>query len=186
MKPKVEKGIKDKIEKMKIKIGQYYNRTAHKREPIVPGDDVAYRKNKTWEPAKVVNRASTPRSFIIETEPNQILRRNMIHLRKSNRSDNCSIHTAKVCQQWFKANTDLVRLETPVNSPDLNPIENVWAEMVREWNNIYPRNIKNLDRVVMNKWEELRNNPAYFESLYRSMPVRLNAVIDANGGHTKY
>ncbi|KAJ6639321.1 Transposable element Tcb1 transposase [Pseudolycoriella hygida] len=64
--------------------------------------------------------------------------------------DNCSIHTAKICEKWFGDNADLVRLNTSVNSPDLNPIENVWAEMVREWMSIYPRNLQNLDSVVIN------------------------------------
>lgn len=100
--------------------------------------------------------------------------------------DNCSIHTAKICVKWFDEHPDLVRLVAPANSPDLNPIENVWAMTTQGWESVYPRNLKNLDAQVVRNWEKLRENPGYFINLYDSMPARLNAVIDANGGHTKY
>ncbi|KAJ6645858.1 Transposable element Tc3 transposase [Pseudolycoriella hygida] len=97
--------------------------------------------------------------------------------------DNYSIHNAQICMKWFSKHPDLVRLEAPVNSPDLNPIENVWGEMVRDWVAIYPRNIDNLNAVVMRIWKELREKPDYFQSLYNSIQNRRNTVIDANGDH---
>lgn len=80
----------------------------------------------------------------------------------------------------------MVRVVAPSNSPDLNPIENVWAETTRDWISVYPRNLTNLHEQVNRNWEKLRNDPDYFKKLYESMPRRLNAVIDANGGHTRY
>lgn len=79
-----------------------------------------------------------------------------------------------------------MRLNAPANSPDLNPIENVWAKTTHGWKSVYPRNVENLDEQVQRNWEKLREDPDYFKNLYESMPTRLNAVIDANGGHTKY
>lgn len=100
--------------------------------------------------------------------------------------DNCSIHTAKICGNWFDQHPDLERINAPANSPDLNPIENVWAKTTQGWELVYPRNVVNLDEQVQRNWEKLREDPDYFKKLYESMPTRLNAVIDANGGHTKY
>lgn len=96
------------------------------------------------------------------------------------------MHTAKICEKWFSDHPDVDRLVAPSNSPDLNLIENVWSETTRDWVSVYPRNLKNLDDQVSRNWEKLRERPDYFQKLYDSMPARVNAVIDNNGGHTKY
>ena len=63
----------------------YYNRHAkelpklHKDQAIYVQDPV----RKTWNPAKVIDRGNTPRSYVVETETGAQLRRNRIHLRPS-------------------------------------------------------------------------------------------------------
>ncbi|KAJ6650176.1 Transposable element Tcb1 transposase [Pseudolycoriella hygida] len=100
--------------------------------------------------------------------------------------DNCSIHTSRVTQRWFAAHPGLVLINAPVNSPDLNPIENLWAELMRDWKDVYPRNKERLKQYIFERWEAKRYDLQYFQNLYASMPNRMKAVIDANGGPTKY
>ena len=74
----------------------------------------------------------------------------------------------------------------PANSPDLNPIENLWHILrsnIRK-RKVQPRNKQALIEALQEEWgnidmEKVRN-------LCLSMPRRLQAVIDAKGGSTKY
>lgn len=43
--------------------------------------------------------------------------------------DNSPIHISIVVQNWFHEHRDIMLLPLPPRSPDLNPIENVWAAM---------------------------------------------------------
>lgn len=101
--------------------------------------------------------------------------------------DNCSVHTAKAVKEWFQRHPEIEVLQNwPANSPDLNPMENLWAETTREWDNIFPRTRENLDKSVVENWERMRGDTQYFQNLYSSMPRRLWEVIANLGGTTKY
>lgn len=58
--------------------------------------------------------------------------------------------------------------------------------MTRDWRSVFPRNKATLEAYVVERWESWRGQANYFERLYDSMPHRINAVIDANGGPIKY
>ena len=68
----------------------YYNRHTkelpelHRDQPIYAQDPV----RKTWNPASVIDQGDTPRSYVIETGTGARLRRNRIHLRPNNTSNN--------------------------------------------------------------------------------------------------
>lgn len=46
--------------------------------------------------------------------------------------DNASIHASKHTQDWFAAR-DITFLDGPAHSPNLNPIENLWAILARSF-----------------------------------------------------
>lgn len=79
----------------------------------------------------------------------------------------------------------------PPNSPDLNPIEAVWDFMKDYIQLNYPSlgSGKNQSRdklrlVVKEAWDSVSSE--YFVKLIETMPARCKAVIDADGGPTKY
>ena len=77
-------------------------------------------------------------------------------------------------------------LQWPAQSPDLNPIENLWAavEVEIRKHNPQPSSVGELEKVVKDIWEAIPKK--VYRDLVRSMPNRIQAVIAANGGHTKY
>lgn len=103
--------------------------------------------------------------------------------------DNSPIHTAQIVQQWFQNHEDIQLLNWPAKSPDLNPIENLWGIMVREWEDVEDgpniRTADALDRHVNSVWERLRGR-SVCENLVRSMRERLQTTINTGGLWTKY
>lgn len=74
----------------------------------------------------------------------------------------------------------------PPNSPDLNPIENIWAVMKQEISRKH-RSITSkseMRRIVMEMWNGFDDKK--WNGLIESMPDRIKAVIKAKGGPTRY
>ena len=68
----------------------YYNRNT-KELPELHRDQAIYEQDpvrKTWNPARVIDQGETPRSYLIKTGTGAQLRRNRIHLRPNNASNN--------------------------------------------------------------------------------------------------
>lgn len=78
------------------------------------------------------------------------------------------------------------RLDWPARSPDLNPIEHVWDVLKRRVRSVQPapQNIRELKRVIAEEWERIPQN--VIKNIVESMPRRIQAVILARGGHTRY
>mmetsp|Transcript_5283 Transcript_5283/g.8721 ORF Transcript_5283/g.8721 Transcript_5283/m.8721 type:complete len:98 (-) Transcript_5283:86-379(-) len=92
-------------------------------------------------------------------------------------------HTARVVKQWW-ADQQLPRMDWPSQSPDLNPIENLWACLDRAAKDRQPSNDEELYTTLRQAWNNL--SPNLLASLVDSMPRRCQAVIDARGYATKY
>ncbi len=92
-------------------------------------------------------------------------------------------HTAKGTKSWFNDHSVTV-LDWPANSPDLNPIENLWSIVKRKMRDTRPNNADDLKATVKETWASIP--PQQCHKLITSMPRRIEAVIKAKGAPTKY
>lgn len=77
-------------------------------------------------------------------------------------------------------------LDWPGNSPDLNPIENLWAICKAKVRKTDCTTVKKMVEAVIEVWfrdPEINQN---CQNLIDSMPRRVQDVITAKGGHTSY
>ena len=99
--------------------------------------------------------------------------------------DNNPKHTSKKAKKWFEDN-DISILDWPPQSPDANPIEHLWEHIKRQLNK-YPTKPKGVWEIWERAAEVWANvTPEVCQNLIESMPRRLEAIIKAKGGHTKY
>jgi hypothetical protein len=101
--------------------------------------------------------------------------------------DGAPAHTAKAAQDWkfyhWGAKV-LPRKYWAPYSPDRNPIEHCWGIMKEEIIRRNPRSMKGLRRAIIGAWGMI--TVPLLEKLFDSLDVRDNAIIEAEGGHTKF
>ena len=97
--------------------------------------------------------------------------------------DNDPKHTALMNQGYLRANNVNI-LRWPSQSPDLNPIENLWSILDMRLKDRNPQNLDQLFECLQGGWAALP--VSLLESLADSMPVRCQAVINSHGYPTKY
>ena len=68
--------------------------------------------------------------------------------------DNDPKHTSKVVAKWLKDNNVKV-LEWSSQSPDLNPIENMWAELKKRVRARRPTNLIQLHQLCQKEWAKI-------------------------------
>jgi hypothetical protein len=98
--------------------------------------------------------------------------------------DNARPHSARLTQQFLVEN-GVRTLEWPANSPDLNPIENLWADVAtRIRAHGSPRTREELREWVFFEWQATPVEKV--RALFRSLPRRIEKVIERSGGSDHY
>jgi len=98
--------------------------------------------------------------------------------------DREGFHTAKVVQNYLQKSPILPLESWPSRSPDLNWQENVWEMMEQRVRERNPTTIRGLRDILLEAWENI--DIRQIRNCVASMPDRLEAVLAARGGHTRY
>lgn len=99
--------------------------------------------------------------------------------------DGAPAHKAEYTQAW-RSRLGIVQLDWCSLSPDLNPIENVWYSIKTRLKKRQdrPTTAPSVRQAVQEEWDAVT---AYqLLNLEDSIPVRVEAVIQAEGGHTRW
>lgn len=98
--------------------------------------------------------------------------------------DNSRMHTEKVVSNWFQQHLEITLIPWPSNSPDLNPVENLWALIAHMWDNRNERTKQAVELHCNQIWDYMRGSDIC-SRLLSSMRSRLLDVIESNGAYTR-
>ena len=99
--------------------------------------------------------------------------------------DGAPIHRSKVATEWRKEN-GVTKLDWSAQSPDLNPIENVWRQMKLKVRKHSPpiQTLPAFRKSLRVAWNDI--DEATYMTFIESLPERMAAVVAAKGGSTKW
>jgi hypothetical protein len=100
--------------------------------------------------------------------------------------DNDPKHTSNVVRSFLSVHDVEMVQNYPPNSPDLNPIENLWNFHARKVHARKPKNLKELRKFIKEEWYKLSENIEFLRKLISSMKDRLEEVIAVKGWYTHY
>jgi len=97
--------------------------------------------------------------------------------------DNDPKHTSRKAKNFLNENVPVL-IDWPSNSPDINPIENLWGLLKRNVEKRKPRNLEDLERYMVEEWEQIPD--FVLQNLIDSMPTRCEEVIRLQGERINY
>lgn len=97
--------------------------------------------------------------------------------------DNDPKHTSLVVREFLVYNCPHV-IKTPAQSPDMNPIENLWEYLDRRVRETPPSSKTTLRARLQEEWAKIPTE--YLQKIILNMPQRLQSVIDNHGNATRY
>lgn len=100
--------------------------------------------------------------------------------------DNSPIHKAIIIREWLQNHPEIQVIPWPPKGADMNPIENVWGDMVKDLEGCVATTQDELFEKINGIWEAYKMRPDYWKKLARSMVNRLQLVREAQGYWTKY
>ncbi|GFV72084.1 transposable element Tcb2 transposase [Trichonephila clavipes] len=134
----------------------------------------------------VANRTMTGQRYIDEVLlPHVHLFRGAVGDKFVFMDGNATCHRTLAVQDCLDSE-GIQRLVWPARSPDLNPIENLWASLGRQVaGRIYPpTNNNTLIRALSEKWDKLPQQ--LLDNVVQSMVRRVECCITLHGGHIPY
>lgn len=97
--------------------------------------------------------------------------------------DGAPCHTSKTTMKFFKDNK-IVLLDWAAQSPDMNPIEHIWAYIKILLKDYSPKNKDELKKKITDIWNNL--SIEHVQKLINSMPKRSYELFKSKGCHTKF
>ena len=94
--------------------------------------------------------------------------------------DNDPKHKSIKAQGW-KADNEINCLSWPSQSPDLNPMENVWSVLQANVGNHKPNSVKELIQVTNKEWKAL--DKIFAQNLVISMKNCVSLLLSNKGDH---
>ncbi|GFV41702.1 transposable element Tcb2 transposase [Trichonephila clavipes] len=97
--------------------------------------------------------------------------------------DNCRPHRANLVED-FLFEEEIVQMEWPACSPDMNPIEHVWDALGRRvaGRQPPPQTLEELERALLEEWDRIPQ--LVINSLIDSMPQKCSTLLTVRGNHT--
>ncbi|CAJ0967905.1 unnamed protein product, partial [Ranitomeya imitator] len=93
--------------------------------------------------------------------------------------DGAPCHKAKVITKWLMEQNIEILGPWPGNSPDFNPIENLWLIIKRQVDKQKPTNSGKMQELIMQEWTAISQD--LVQKLIESMPGRIAEVLKKKG-----